>query len=403
MSLTANDYISREKKHLASNYKPLPVVLSRAEGIWMWDVEGNKYLDFLSAYSAVSGGHHNQRIIQAMNDQLNKIDVPSRAFYTDILGEYAEKLCAFTGMDKMLPMNTGAEAVETAIKAARRWGYRAKKIAPDKARIIVCDGNFHGRTTTIISFSSDEDYRADFGPLTTGFDLIPYGDIQALENTITPDTCAFFIEPIQAEFGIRVPTKGYLKAAQEICKKHNVLFILDEIQTGMARTGKHFCFQHEIDKPDGLTLGKALGGGIYPVSAFLARADVMDMFNPGSHGSTFGGNPVAAAIGLEAIKQIIDENFAERSAELGEYLKNKLSAIQSPLIKEVRGMGLLVGLEIDSGFATARTVCEALMKRGMLCKETHDVVVRLAPPLIISKSEIDWAVEQVEIVLKELV
>lgn len=402
MSLTPNDYISREKKHLASNYKPLPVVLSRADGIWMWDVEGNKYLDFLSAYSAVSGGHHNQRIINAMNDQLGKIDVPSRAFYTDILGEYAEKLCAFTGMDKMLPMNTGAEAVETAIKAARRWGYRSKKIAPDKARIIVCDGNFHGRTTTIISFSSDEDYRADFGPLTTGFDLIPYGDIQALEHAITPDTCAFLIEPIQAEFGIRVPTKGYLKAAQEICKKHNVLFILDEIQTGMARTGKHFCFQYEIDKPDGLTLGKALGGGIYPVSAFLARADVMDMFTPGSHGSTFGGNPVAAAIGREAIQQIIDENFAERSAELGEYLKNKLSAIQSPLIKEVRGMGLLVGLEIDPAYATARIVCEALMKRGMLCKETHDVVVRLAPPLIISKSEIDWAVEQVEIVLKEL-
>lgn len=402
MSLTPNDYISREKKHLATNYKPLPVVLSRAEGVWMWDVEGNKYLDFLSAYSAVSGGHNNKRIIQAMNDQLKKIDVPSRAFYTDILGEYAEKLCAFTGMDKMLPMNTGAEAVETAIKAARRWGYRSKKIAPDKARIIVCDGNFHGRTTTIISFSSDDDYKTDFGPLTPGFDLIPYGDIHALENAITPDTCAFFIEPIQAEVGIRVPTKGYLKAAQDICKKHNVLFILDEIQTGMARTGKPFCFQHEIDKPDGLTLGKALGGGIYPVSAFLARADVMDVFNPGSHGSTFGGNPVAAAIGLEAIKQIIDEDFAGRSAELGEYLKNKLSAIQSPLIKEVRGMGLLVGLEIDPAYATARAVCEALMKRGMLCKETHDVVVRLAPPLIISKSEIDWAVEQVEIVLKEL-
>jgi ornithine--oxo-acid transaminase len=402
MTLAPLDYITREKKHLANNYKPLPVVLSRAEGVWMWDVEGKKYLDFLSAYSAVSGGHNNKRIIQAMNDQLNKTDVPSRAFYTDILGQYAEKLCAFTGMDKMLPMNTGAEAVETAIKAARRWGYRAKNIPKDMARIIVCDGNFHGRTTTIISFSSDDDYRSDFGPLTPGFDLIPYGDIQALENAITPETCAFFIEPIQAEVGIRVPTKGYLKAAQEICKKHNVLFILDEIQTGMARTGKHFCFQHEIDKPDGLTLGKALGGGIYPVSAFLARADVMEVFNPGSHGSTFGGNPVAAAIGLEAIQQIIDEKFAERSAELGEYLKNKLSAIQSPLIKEVRGMGLLVGLEIDPTYATARAVCEALMKRGMLCKETHDVVVRLAPPLIISKSEIDWAVEQVGIVLKEL-
>lgn len=402
MPLTPIDYITREKKYLATNYKPLPVVLTRGEGVWLWDVEGNKYLDFLSAYSAVSGGHHNARIIKAMNDQLNRIDVPSRAFYTDILGEYAEKLCEFTGMDKMLPMNTGAEAVETAIKAARRWGYRSKKIPQDKARIIVCDGNFHGRTTTIISFSSDDDYKADFGPLTTGFDMIPYGDIQALEKIITPDTCAFFIEPIQAEVGIRVPPAGYLKAAQEICRKNNVLFILDEIQTGMARTGKNFCFEHEIDKPDGLTLGKALGGGIYPVSAFLARADIMDVFNPGSHGSTFGGNPIAAAIGLEAIKQIEDEKFAERSAELGDYLKNKLLAIRSPLIQEVRGKGLLIGLEINPDYATARTVSEALMKRRMLCKETHETVIRFAPPLIISKSEIDWAVEQVETVLKDL-
>lgn len=402
MSTTSSEFIAREKKYLATNYKPLPVVLTRGEGVWVWDVEGNKYLDFLSAYSAVSGGHQNKRIIKAMNDQLNKIDVPSRAFYTDILGEYAEKLCAFTGMDKMLPMNTGAEAVETAVKAARRWGYRVKGITPNKARIITCEGNFHGRTTTIISFSSDTDYQSDFGPLTPGFDVIPYGDIAALEKAITPETCAFLIEPIQAEVGIKVPTKGYLKAAQELCKKHNVLFILDEIQTGMARTGKNFCYQHEIDKPDGLTLGKALGGGIYPVSAFLARADVMDVFNPGSHGSTFGGNPVAAAIGLEAIKQIEDEKFAERSAELGEYLRNKLAAIQSPLIKEVRGMGLLVGLEIDSSYAMARAVCETLMKRGLLCKETHDTVVRFAPPLIISKSEIDWAVEQVELALKEL-
>jgi ornithine--oxo-acid transaminase len=400
--LSTQDYIAREKKYLATNYKPLPVVLSRGDGVWVWDVEGNKYLDFLSAYSAVSGGHHNARIIQAMNDQLNKIDVPSRAFYTDVLGAYAEKLCAFTGMDKMLPMNTGAEAVETAVKAARRWGYRVKGIAPNKARIIVCDGNFHGRTTTIISFSSDADYRADFGPLTPGFDSVPFGDVAALEAAITSDTCAFIVEPIQAEVGIKVPPKGWLREAQAICKKHNVLFILDEIQTGMARTGKNFCYQHEIDKPDGLTLGKALGGGIYPVSAFLARVDVMDVFNPGSHGSTFGGNPIAAAIGLAAIQQIEDEKFAERSAELGDYLKAKLSAIQSPLIKDVRGMGLLIGLEIDPAYAKARTVCEALMKRGMLCKETHETVVRFAPPLIISKDEIDWAVEQVDSVLKSM-
>lgn len=400
MTLTPSDFINREQKYLAKNYKPLPVVLTRGEGVWVWDVEGKKYLDFLSAYSAVSGGHHNARIIQAMNDQLNKIDVPSRAFYTDILGAYAEKLCAFTGMDKILPMNTGAEAVETAVKAARRWGYRVKGIPQDKARIIVCDGNFHGRTTTIISFSSDADYRADFGPLTPGFDLIPFGDADALEKAITPETCAFIVEPIQAEVGIKVPPKGWLRRAQDICRKHNVLLILDEIQTGMARTGKNFCFQHEIDRPDGLTLGKALGGGIYPVSAFLARKDVMDVFNPGSHGSTFGGNPVAAAIGLAAIQQIEDEKFAERSAELGEYLKAELSAIQSPLIKEVRGMGLLVGLEIDPAFATARAVCENLMKAGLLCKETHETVVRFAPPLIISRQEIDWAVEQVTNVLR---
>lgn len=399
---TTNDFIAREKKYLASNYKPLPVVLTRGEGVWVWDVDGKKYLDFLSAYSAVSGGHHNARIIKALNDQLNKIDVPSRAFYTDILGIYAEKLCEFTGMDKMLPMNTGAEAVETAVKAARRWGYKVKGIAKDKARIIVCDGNFHGRTTTIISFSSDADYRDGFGPLTPGFDIIPYGDIEALERAITTETCAFLVEPIQAEVGIKVPPQGWLKQAQQLCQKHNVLFILDEIQTGMARTGKNFCFQHEIDRPDGLTLGKALGGGIYPVSAFLARADVMDVFNPGSHGSTFGGNPIAAAIGLEAIRQMEEEGFAARSHDLGIYLKDKLSAIQSPLIKEVRGMGLLVGLEIDPAYATARAVCENLMARGMLCKETHETVVRFAPPLIISKQEIDWAVEQVTEALKSM-
>ena len=400
-SQITTDFIDRETKYLAKNYKPLPVVLTRGEGVWVWDVDGKKYLDFLSAYSAVSGGHHNQRVIKALNDQLNKIDVPSRAFYTDVLGIYAEKLCQFTGMDKMLPMNTGAEAVETAVKAARRWGYKVKGIAKDKARIIVCDGNFHGRTTTIISFSSEADYQEGFGPLTPGFDIVPFGDAAALEKAITSDTCAFIAEPIQGEAGIKLPPKGWLREAQTVCRRHNVLFILDEIQTGMARTGANFCFQHEIDKPDGLMLGKALGGGIYPVSAFLARADVMDVFNPGSHGSTFGGNPIAASIALEALQQMEDEEFAERSKALGNYLKDKLSAIQSPLIKEVRGMGLLIGLEIDPVYAKARAVCEKLMERGLLCKETHEVVVRFAPPLIISKEEIDWAVEQVEAALKE--
>lgn len=400
--LSSAQLIAREATYVAKNYKPLPVVLTRGEGVWVWDADGTKYLDFLSAYSAVSGGHKNQRIIQAMMDQLNQLDVPARAFYTDRLGEYAELLCQFTGMDKVLPMNTGAEAVETAIKAARRWGTRVKGIPSGQTRIIACEGNFHGRTTAIIGFSSDEDYKADFGPFTGGFDLVPFGDVAALEAAITPETCAFIVEPIQAEVGIRVPPKGWLRAAQAVCKKHNVLLILDEIQTGMARTGKDFCFQHEIDKPDGLTLGKALGGGMYPVSAFLARKDVMDVFNPGSHGSTFGGNPIAAAIGIAAIRQLQDEKFSEKSHTLGEYLKTKLSAIQSPLIKDVRGMGLLIGLEIDPAYATARAVCEALMARGMLCKETHETVVRFAPPLIISHSEIDWAVEQVTSVLQQL-
>ncbi len=400
--LSTQDYISREKVYVAGNYKPLPVVLTRGDGVWLWDAEGRKYLDFLSAYSAVSGGHRNPRIIKALTDQINQLDVPARAFYTDKLGEYAEALCHFTGMDKMLPMNTGAEAVETAIKAARRWGVRVKGIPSGKPHIIVCDGNFHGRTTTIISFSSDAEYRADFGPLTPGFDLIPFGDTAALEAAITPETCAFFVEPIQAEVGIRVPPKGWLRDVQAICRKHNVLLILDEIQTGMARTGKNFCFQHEIDRPDALTLGKALGGGVYPVSAFLARKDVMDVFGPGSHGSTFGGNPIAAAIGLEAIRQTQEEGFAERSRTLGEYLKSRLSEIQSPLIKDVRGMGLLIGLEIDPAHATARAVCETLQARGLLCKETHETVVRFAPPLIISRDEIDWAVEQVKDALKSL-
>lgn len=403
MSMQQTDFIDRENKYMAKNYKPLPVVLTRGEGVWLWDIEGNKYLDFLSAYSAVSGGHHNQRIIKALTSQLDRLDVPSRAFYNDKLGEFAEELCTFTGLDKMLPMNTGAEAVETAIKAVRRWGYRVKGIPKDKARIIACHGNFHGRTTAIIGFSSDDDYRDGFGPFTGGFDLIPYGDVAALEAAITPETCAFLVEPIQAEVGIKVPPKGWLKAVQDVCRKNNVLLVLDEIQTGMARTGQHFCYQHEIDKPDCLTLGKALGGGIYPVSAFLARKDVMDVFNPGSHGSTFGGNPIAAAIGIEAIRQIREEKFAERSAALGNYLKDRLMAIQSPLVKEVRGMGLLIGLEIDSDYSLARPVCEKLKEKGLLCKETHETVIRFAPPLIISKEEIDWAVEQVSDVLKSMV
>lgn len=402
MPMKTQDYIDRENKYLAHIYKSLPVVLSRSEGVWMWDVEGNKYLDFLSAYSAVSFGHLNQRIKKALTDQLDKMDVPARAFHTDKLGEFAEKLCQMTGLDMIQPMNTGAEAVETAIKAARRWGYQVKGIPDGKARIIVCQNNFHGRTTTIISFSSDAEYKRGFGPYDGGFDIIPYGDAAALEKTITPNTCAFLVEPIQGEGGVLMPPKGWLKQVQDICKKNNVLLILDEIQTGMGRTGKDFAFQYEIDKPDGLTLGKALGGGIYPVSAFLARRDVMEVFDPGSHGSTFGGNPIAAALGLEALKILDEEKLSARATEIGDYLMTKLKALNSPFIKEVRGKGLMIGMEIPADKATAREVCERLLKKGVLSKETHHTVVRFAPPLTIEKKDLDWAVERVTEVLRDM-
>ena len=400
--MKTQDYIDRENKYLAQNYHPLPVVLTKADGIWVWDADGNKYLDFLSAYSAVSAGHLNPRIKKALTDQLDIMDVPSRAFYTDKLGEFAEKLCALTGMDKMLPMNTGAEAVETAIKAARRWGYEVKKIPENKAKILVSGGNFHGRTTTIVGFSSDEEYKRHFGPFDGGFEIVPFGDIDALEKAITPEVCAFMSEPIQGEGGIIMPPKGWLKQVQELCKKNNVLFILDEIQSGIGRTGKNFAFQHEIDRPDALILGKALGGGIYPVSAFLARADVMDVFDPGSHGSTFGGNPIAAAIGLEALNILEDEKLAEKSAELGAYLKEQLESLNSGLITEVRGVGLWIGMDIDPSKASAREVCERLQHKGLLCKETHETVVRFAPPLTISKADIEWAIEQVRSVLSDM-
>lgn len=393
--MKTQDYIAREDSYLAHNYNPLPVVLTRGEGVWMWDVEGKKYLDFLSAYSAVSAGHNNPRIKKALMDQMNQLDVPCRAFRTPRLGEFAEALCRKTGLDMMLPMNTGAEAIETAIKAARRWGYTVKGIPENKARIITCSNNFHGRTTTIVSFSTDQKYKENFGPFDGGFDTIPFGDAQALEKAITPDTCAFLVEPIQAEAGILIPPKGWLREAQTICKKHNVLLMLDEIQTGMARTGKDFCFQHEIDKPDALMLGKALGGGVYPVSAFIARKDVMDVFTPGTHGSTFGGNPIAAAVGLESLAMLEDEQMAAQSTAMGEYLMNGLKSIQSPVIKDIRGMGLLIGVEIDPKKTTARTICEQLLDKGLLCKETHEVVVRFAPPLIIQKNEIDWAITKI--------
>ncbi|MED5422232.1 MAG: ornithine--oxo-acid transaminase, partial [Pseudomonadota bacterium] len=329
------------------------------------------------------------------------LDVPSRAFYTDKLGLFAEKLCKVTGMDKMLPMNTGAEAVETAIKAARRWGYTKKNIPADQAKILVSSGNFHGRTTTIVGFSSDDEYKENFGPFDGGFDIVPFGDLDAFEKAASnPNVCAYITEPMQGEAGIVIPPKGWLKSIQEICKKHNVLLICDEIQSGIGRTGKDFAFQHEIDKPDGLILGKALGGGVYPVSAFLARADVMDVFNPGSHGSTFGGNPIAAAIGIEALNILEEEKLAERSAELGAYTMDKIREMNSPLVQDLRGAGLWIGIDIDPTRASARAVCEELKLRGLLCKETHETVVRLAPPLTITKDDIDWALSQIQNVFK---
>ena len=397
-----NKYIDLESRYCARNYLPLPVVLTQGEGAFVWDESGKKYLDMMSAYSAVSHGHANPRLVQLVRDQVGTLNIVSRAFHTDKLGPFLARACELTGQDMALPMNTGAEAVETAIKAARKWGYTIKGIADDKAEIIACRGNFHGRTTTIISFSDEAQYSAGFGPLSPGFKLVDYGDLDALERAIDENTAAFLVEPIQGEAGIVLPPAGYLKAAEELCRKHNVLLIADEVQTGLCRTGRFLACEHEDVNPDGLILGKALGGGIFPVSMFLAREEVMGVFTPGDHGSTFGGNPLGAAIGLEALNILVEDRLAERSAELGEYLITALRKIDSPLIKDVRGRGLFIGLEIDPALGSARTACEALMEHGLLSKETHDTVVRLAPPLVIEKADIDWAVETLRDVLSEM-
>jgi ornithine--oxo-acid transaminase len=397
-----NKTIELEDKYCAHNYHPLPVVLVRGEGVHVWDDAGNKYLDMMSAYSAVSHGHAHPRLVQALTEQAGSLAICSRAFHSDKLGAFLERACKLTGMDMALPMNTGAEAVETALKAARKWAYKVKGVAADKAEIIVCTGNFHGRTIAIVAMSSEEQYKDGFGPFPGGMKLIPYGDAAALEKAITPNTAAFLVEPIQGEAGIVVPPAGYLKKAAEICKRENVLFIADEIQTGLGRTGKLLACQHEGVQPDGLILGKALGGGLLPVSAFLARKDVMEVFHPGDHGSTFGGNPLAAAVGLEALKVLEEDKLSERSAELGGYLLEKLAGLKSPLIKGLRGKGLFVGIEIDPKLARAREVCERLMTKGILSKETHETVVRLAPPLVITREQVDWAVERIAAVLKEM-
>ncbi len=395
-------HIELEARYCAQNYHPLPVVLTRAQGTYVWDENGKKYLDMMSAYSAVSHGHGHERLVKLVQEQVGRLNIVSRAFYTDKLGPFLEKVCTMTGQDMALPMNTGAEAVETAIKAARKWAYTVKGVAHDKAELIACKGNFHGRTITIVAMSDEPQYQHGFGPFPPGFRLVEYGDIDSLEAAINENTAAFLVEPIQGEGGIIVPPDGYLKAAAELCRKHNVLLIADEIQTGLGRTGKLLACEHEDVHPDGLILGKALGGGILPVSMFLARRDVMSVFTPGDHGSTFGGNPLAAAVGLEALNILIEDELPARSAAMGEYLVAELESINSPLIHEIRGRGLFIGVEIDASFCSARTVCEALMDRGLLSKETHETVVRLAPPLIISQGEIDWAVTQIREVLDDI-
>jgi ornithine--oxo-acid transaminase len=396
------DAFALEARYSAANYHPLPVVLTRGQGSWLWDVDGRRYLDMMSAYSAVSHGHAHPRILAVLEAQARRLAVPSRAFYNDRLGPFLEKLCQVTGLDAALPMNTGAEAVETAIKAARRWGYRVKNIPADRAEIIVAAGNFHGRTTTIVGFSSEADYRDGFGPFTPGFRAVPFGDLAAAERAINANTAAILVEPIQGEAGIVVPPAGWLAGLRRLCDAHNVLLILDEVQSGLGRTGAWFAFQHENVRPDGLILGKALGGGVLPVSAFVGRRAVMDVFTPGSHGSTFGGNALAAAVGLEALNIIEEEGLVERSRELGAHMIERLHAMKSPVLKAVRGRGLWVGAEIDPAFADAREACELLLHNGVLSKETHETVVRLAPPLVISRSDLDWGLDRFADMLKEL-
>ncbi len=391
-----------ERHHSARNYEPLPVVLARGHGAHVWDTAGRRYVDMMSAYSAASHGHAHPRILAALDAQARRLAVPSRAYYTDRLGPFLAELTRLTGLDAALPMNTGAEAVETAIKAVRRWGYQVKGIPADRAEIIVANGNFHGRTTTIISFSSEPDYREGFGPFTPGFRSVPFGDLAALEQAITPHTAAVLIEPIQGEAGIIVPPAGWLAGVRRLCDAHRVLLIVDEVQSGLGRTGAWFAFEHDSVRPDGVVLGKALGGGVLPVSAFVARQEVMDVFTPGSHGSTFGGNPLAAAVGLEALRVIAEEGLVERSRVLGDHMLERLRAIRSPALKEVRGRGLWAGAEINPRFATARRACEALLAKGVLSKETHQTVVRLAPPLVIAREDLDLALDRFAEVIRDL-
>ncbi|WP_353894073.1 ornithine--oxo-acid transaminase [Proteinivorax hydrogeniformans] len=384
-------------QYTAPNYLPLPIVISEAEGVWVKDPEGNKYMDMLSSYSALNQGHRHPKIINAVKEQLDKVTLTSRAFQNEKLGLLSKQLCDLTKKEKALIMNTGAEAVETAIKCARRWAYQVKGIPENKAEIIVMSGNFHGRTVTVVSFSSNESYHKGFGPLTPGFKIVPYGDIDALKDAINPNTAALLMEPVQGEAGVIIPPEGYLKEAYDTCKKNDVLFMADEIQSGFGRTGKLFACDWEDVDPDIYIMGKALGGGVIPVSAITGNSELLNLFNPGSHGSTFGGNPLGCACAMAAVDVLIEENLVQRSLDLGEYLKSELKKINNEEIVEVRGKGLFIGLELNG---PARPYCEKLKEAGILCKETHENVIRFAPPLIISKDELDWAIEKVKIVLE---
>lgn len=395
---SSQDLINLEAQLGANNYKPLDVVLEKGDGCWVWDKEGNKYLDCLSAYSAVNQGHCHPKILNTMLEQAHKVTLTSRAFRNDQLPLFYETLHRMTGFEMALPMNTGAEAVETAIKMARKWGYTVKGIPENQAEIIVCTDNFHGRTTTIVGFSTEEDYKKGFGPFTPGFKVVDLGDIEQLKAAITPNTCAFLFEPIQGEAGINIPPTGYVKEAIELCKANNVLSIADEIQCGLGRTGKLFTFEYDNVRPDAVIIGKALSGGFYPVSAVLSSKAILDVFEPGSHGSTFGGNPLGCAIATTALEVLVDEHLIENSAKLGAWFMEQLKTIQNPHIKEIRGRGLMIGLEFDE---PVRKYCEALKDRGMLCKETHDTVIRLTPPLVITQTDLEWALEQLKAVLHQ--
>lgn len=394
-----NQYIQMEEEFGAHNYKPLDVVLSRGEGVWVWDVDGNKYLDCLSAYSAVNQGHCHPKILRTMIEQAHKLTMTSRAFRNDQLGPFYKELCELSNSHKVLPMNSGAEAVETVIKAVRKWGYRVKGVPTDQAEIIVCENNFHGRTITIIGFSSGNRYREGFGPFAPGFKIIPFGDATAFEKAITPNTIAILLEPIQGEAGVIVPPAGYLKEVKTICQAHDIVFILDEIQTGLGRTGKLLTEEYDGIESDVTVIGKSLSGGFYPVSAVLSTKEVLDVFMPGDHGSTFGGNPLACAVARTALNVLIEENMIENAAEMGAYFMSGLKEIKSRNTKEVRGKGLMIGVELNPEAGGARRFCERLMRQGLLCKDTHENVIRFTPPLVITKEEIDWSLERIEAVL----